>query len=66
MRQNQSRQNIQQQYGFDHQIQNQQPQKYTHRNNNWRQQHIRQIQQMNSSRSQDVSNNENVIRDIVM
>ena len=59
MRQNQSRQNIQQQYGLDHQIQNQQPQKYTHKNNNWR-------QQMNSSRSQVLSNNDNVIRDIVM
>ena len=72
MRQNQSRQNIQQQYGLDHQIQNQQPQKYTqsqkytHRNNNWRQQRMRQIQQMNSSRSQVLSNDDNVIRDIIM
>ena len=59
MRQNQLRQNIQQQYGLDHQIQNQQPQKYTHKNNNWR-------QQVKSSRSQVLSNDDNVIRDIIM
>ena len=44
--------------------------KYTHRNSNWRQQRIRQLQQMKSARSQAISNvdanNQNVVRDIVM
>lgn len=48
----------------------QQPRKYTHRNSNWRQQRIRQLQQMKSASSQAVfnvgANNQNVVRDIVM
>lgn len=52
------------------QQQQQRPRKYTHRNSNWRQQRIRQLQQMKSARSQVVSNvganNQNVVRDIVM
>ena len=48
----------------------QQPRKYTHRNSNWIQQRIRQLQQMKSASSQAVfnvgANNQNVVRDIVM
>jgi hypothetical protein len=58
------------QYQQQTQQRQQRPRKYTHRNSNWRQKRIRQLQQMKSARSQVVSNvganNQNVVRDIVM